>query len=340
MSTVLVRPCLPTDVDALFALAEQTGPGMTNLPADRDLLAKKIHRSVISFRKKVKQPGEEYYLFVLETTDTQQVIGCSAIVGAVGKEYPFYNYKVSREELVCISLGLHKTMDLLYLAHDYNDMSEVCSLFLLPQYRASHYGKLLSLSRFLFLADFPQQFGEKIFAEMRGVFDDKGQSPFWEGMVRHFFHMDFALADKLSSRGEKQFISDLMPRCPIYVSLLPLDAQAVIGQVHPAAKPALAFLQREGFRYQRYIDIFDGGPVVEAAREDLRTVSKSSIMVVERLVDEETVGVTTLLSNGAINFRACIAHIPTTHEQQIVLDKRTAEILQVGVGDKVRRIEL
>lgn len=51
-----------------------------------------------------------------------------------------------------------------------------------------------------------------------------------------------------------------MPKHPIYTHFLSDEAQSVIGQVHPQTAPARAVLEKEGFRYRNYVDIFDGGP--------------------------------------------------------------------------------
>ncbi len=54
-----------------------------------------------------------------------------------------------------------------------------------------------------------------------------------------------------------------MPKHPIDTHFLSQEAQDVIGQVHPQTAPARAVLEKEGFRYRNYIDIFDGGPTLE-----------------------------------------------------------------------------
>ncbi len=43
--------------------------------------------------------------------------------------------------------------------------------------------------------------------------------------------------DYLSGIGQKVFIAELMPRFPVYVDLLPKDAQEVIGKMHPHTLP-------------------------------------------------------------------------------------------------------
>lgn len=55
--------------------------------------------------------------------------------------------------------------------------------------------------------------------------------------------------------GQKAFIAELMPRHPLYVDMLPDDAKAAIGIVHPNTRPAYNLLLEEGLRYKGYIDI-------------------------------------------------------------------------------------
>ena len=55
-----------------------------------------------------------------------------------------------------------------------------------------------------------------------------------------------------------------MPPHPIYVTLLSEAAQEAIAQPHDGAMETFRLLQREGYRVGQHIDIFDGGPVLEA----------------------------------------------------------------------------
>ena len=127
------------------------------------------------------------------------------------------------------------------------------------------------------MAQFPERFTEKVFAEMRGVSDENGVSPFWESLGRHFFSIDFKEADELTAQGNKQFIAELMPNNPVYVNLPPQAARDVLGQVHQNTVPARRLLEQEGFRYENYVDIFDGGPSLEARVQDIRAVRDSRL---------------------------------------------------------------
>ena len=101
-------------------------------------------------------------------------------------------------------------------------------------------------------------------AELRGVMDQAGHSPFWDALGGRFFGMTFPEADEFNAVHGTQFIADLFPKTPIYVAMLPESAEAVIGQPHPTGRAALKMLENEGFDWDSYIDIFDGGPTVTA----------------------------------------------------------------------------
>ena len=133
-------------------------------------------------------------------------------------------------------------------------------------------GPLLAKSRLLFIAEFADRFAPKVIAELRGKLDADGRSPFWEGLGRHFFAMEYSTADYLTGIGQKSFVAELMPRYPVYANLLPDSARAVIGEVHDDTRAARTMLEQEGFRYEGYVDIFDAGPTVECFRDDIRAI--------------------------------------------------------------------
>ena len=112
---------------------------------------------------------------------------------------------------------------------------------------------------------------------MRGKLDADSRSPFWEGLGRHFFSMEYSTADYLTGIGQKSFVAELMPRHPVYVNLLPESARAVIGEVHDDTRPARALLEQEGFRYEGYVDIFDAGPTLECFRDNIHAMRQSVV---------------------------------------------------------------
>ncbi len=348
-----IRPIEMEDLDALVRLARRTGYGLTTLPPDPQLLAQRIRESLRGFAHGVEKPAGETYLLVLIDPD-EGLVGISGMVSKVGGFEPFYAYRLEQEVHVSKSLGKRTAIDTLHLVREHNGPSEIGSLFLTPAHRRGTNGRLLSLGRFLFMADHPECFDETVLAEMRGRIDHQGQSPFWEAVGSHFFQMPFPHADYLVMK-DKAFLAELMPQHPIYVPLLPKAAQGVVNQVHPETAPALHLLESEGFRRNGMVDIFEGGPVVECRRQDIRTIRESRFVSVKAVrgtgsalaaKDDahldwlSTKGVGYLLSNGKFkHFRACVGH-PQIEGESLILSHENAAALQVTEGDTVRMAPL
>ncbi|WP_337842155.1 arginine N-succinyltransferase [Rheinheimera sp.] len=333
---LLIRPIRAEDYPELYEIAVESGHGFTSLPVNEELLQRKINRSEASFAKTIQCPGDEGYLFVLQDSDTGRVLGTSAIEAAVGLEDAFYHYHLGKVVHSSRALGVYKAVDILTLCNDYTGVSELCTLFVREDSRKNNAGKLLSKIRFLFMAEFRQRFAERVIAEMRGVSDEAGNSPFWQWLQDSFFSVDFPTADYLTGIGQKVFIAELMPKYPIYVSLLSKEAQAVIGKVHDKTRPALAMLQSEGFSNTGYVDIFDAGPTVEAKVEHIRSVRNSRRLQVR--IGEVQGGQPWMICNTSLqNFRASWLYLPLREDDTVVtVPAATAQLLQVQNGDWVR----
>ena len=273
---MIVRPASLADLPALLLLARSAGAGLTTLPADAGRLGQRLEWAHRTFAGQAERADTDY-LFVLEDSQCQ-VVGICALAGAVGMREPWYNYRLGSLAATSRALGINRQLPTLFLGNDMTGHSELCSLFLHAGHRNGLNGRLLSKARFLFLAEYRQHFGDKVIAEMRGYCDEHGVSPFWEAVGRHFFKMDFAAADHLTGLGNKTFIAELMPKFPLPTCLLPEAARAVIGRVHPNTEPALGMLKAEGFGFRDYIDIFDGGPLIECATGDIRAVRDSQVL--------------------------------------------------------------
>lgn len=332
----VLRPVRETDLPALVTLARATGGGLTTLPPDAEFLDERIHESLRAFSPRVRKPGGEYYLFVLEDSATGEVVGTSGIASRVGGYEPFYSYEIRTERYVHRPLKIEKEIATLHLKESHRGPSEACSLFLRADHRREGNGRLLSLARFLFVGAFRRRFTDTIIAELRGYIDQTGRSPFWEAVGRPFFEFDFYRADVLSGLGEKEFIADLMPDHPIYVPLLPPEVQAVIGRVHQETEPALTLLRAEGFTATKEVDIFDAGPLVRAEVAELRTVRLAQTAKLREIVplpsaDEAR---SHLLTNGALDFRACLGTV-LPRGDGVALAQPLAEALRLRVGDIV-----
>ena len=111
--------------------------------------------------------------------------------------------------------------------------SELCTLYIHPDYRKSGLGRILSLVRFLYMAQYKRRFKSTVITEIRGILPD-GRCPFWDYVISPFFKMTFPQADFLSQTS-KEFIADLVPKYPIYVNLLPRFIDNLIGQAHSSS---------------------------------------------------------------------------------------------------------
>src|ERR1019366_2162428 len=174
---LVVRAVQEQDLDGLFALAEQTGGGMTTLKADRKSLGHRIEIACASFAEQIAPPQRDY-VFVMEECAGKQLVGVCAIKSAVGLDDPFYNYRIGTLVHSSNELKVFSRMETLYLSNDLTGSAELCSLFLHPDYRNGNNGRLLSKSRLLFIAQFPHLFSEKLIAELRGFQRADGTSPF------------------------------------------------------------------------------------------------------------------------------------------------------------------
>ena len=334
---MIVRPVRVTDLPALMDLVQQAGPGFTTLPVNEDRLVHRVRWAQRTFAEQVERADADY-LFVLEDDD-QQVVGVSAMSGAVGLREPWYNYRVGLTVSASPDLGIARQIPTLFLNNEMTGQSELCSLFLRHDQRQGTNGRLLSLGRLLFVAEFPQLFGDKLIAELRGSADEHGCSPFWDSLGRHFFKKEFSYADHLSGLGNKSFIAELMPRQPLYTCLLTEQAQAVIGKAHPNTVPAMKLLNAEGFAHQGYIDIFDAGPVIEAPVAKIRSVRDSQALVLAIGTPDEQAPVWLIHNRRLENCRITVAKARLVGNS-LVVDRLTAKRLQLQPGNSVRAVPL
>lgn len=333
---MLIRPVRTDDYDAVLAIAKLAGFGMTSLPADEGVLREKIEQSVASFAG--KKPGHESYFFVLEDNEKNTVVGTTGIKAHIGLNQPFYSYKLNTITQHSRDLELFSKHTLLQVVNDFTDCSEIGSLFLSPDYRRDRLGRLLSLCRFMFVAAFREKFSEQFIAEMRGVHDREGNSPFYNSIARHFFDMEFPKADYINATKGNQFISDLMPKYPIYMSLLPKEAQLVIGQPHPQSEGARAMLEREGFEWHGYVDIFDGGPTLQADRDELRVVKEAKTAQIAEVSDFIEAPKYMITNDRYADFRCVAGRLVVNAWGEAVISNRTARNLNVKIGDTIRFI--
>ncbi len=341
---LILRPCEMTDLPAIERIAAVSAVGITSLPPDREKLYDKLRSSVHSFSSEVDVNGEEIYFFVLENTATGEIVGTSGVVASAGFHDRFYSYR--NEIIVHASqeLKVSNKIHALHLCHDLTGLSLLTSFYIDPAYEHTEWPQLLSRARLLYMAEFPQRFADKLAAENPGLCDDEGHSPFWNAVGRRFFNMEYPQAEQLSGGRSKTFIAELMPQYPIYVPLLPAEAQLAIGQLHPVAELPFSILLDEGFEADTYVDIFDGGPTVEARLQTLRTIQGNRRLQVKLSggteAEFDSSAAPYLVANiAADTFRATIANA-CIERNAILIAPAVAASLQLKPGDYVRAAPL
>ena len=336
---LLIRVATLDDLDQLLELSRLVGSGMTSMPSDRQSWIDKLERSIADFERPDPSGNGDIYFMVMEDLNQNLIVGSGAVYAGIGLEKPFYSYKLATISASSEKLGLTVHTRTLSLVNDFVGATEIGSLFLRPEYRRDGIGKFLSRSRFLLLADFPERFDPRVFAEMRGWLNDKTESPFWDALGHKFFGLSFQKADFISAVDGFQFISDLMPKYPVYVDLLPEEAQAVIGRPHDDAAGALRILEKEGFSYNGYVDIFDAGPTISAQLDSIRSVAQSKLATVGTILDDAELADQTswIVSNASLpDYRMMRMPLVCDEQDQISISQTHAKAMGVQVGDSVR----
>jgi arginine N-succinyltransferase len=327
-----LRAALPRDLEPLYEMAKLTGGGFTNLPADRKALARKLERAEAAYARDENTLADEQFVLVLEK-HTGEVRGTCQLMTQVGQQWPFYSYRLNT--LTQHSEELKRTVraEMLSLCTDLEGCSEVGGLFLHPNERAGGLGLLLARSRYLFIAMHRKRFADRILAELRGVIDERGGSPFWDGVAGRFFGMTFQEADYFNAINGNQFIADLMPKHPVYVAMLSDSARSAIGVPHPSGRAAMRMLEEEGFAHEGYVDIFDGGPTMTARTDQVRSIREARCSTVVQT--DSMTGERVLLAAGRLaGFRCCYG-LCEAAEDGVVIDEAAAALLGVGPGDEV-----
>ena len=337
----IIRAARPDDVQPLYEMAKRTGGGFTNLPPDRTALAAKLERSAVAFARTEDEVVDDLFVFVLENVETGEVRGTCQIFAAVGQKWPFYSYRIGALTQHSEELGRTFRADILNLSTDLEGTTEVGGLFLHPGERSGGQGMLIARSRYLFIRNHRERFHDKTLAELRGVIDEAGGSPFWDGVAGRFFGMNFQDADEFNGKHGNQFIADLMPKHPVYIAMLPENARAVIGVPHPSGRAAMRMLEEEGFAWEKYVDIFDGGPTMTVRTDQIRSVHDavdSRISGIDDRLGDHKDGEKRLVTVGRLSdFRTAYGWVEFEGDE-VRLDPGCARLLGVEAGDTVTHV--
>jgi arginine N-succinyltransferase len=285
-----IRGAVSTDEDQLLVVAHHLNT--VNLPADREEIRGILELSQRSFSGAIKDPRRREYVFVVVDRAEQRIVGTSMIIGQLGRrDAPYVYVDAFEEERYSATLDRHFRHVVLKIGYSYAGPTEIGGLIVSPEYRKKpeRLGVLISYVRFLYIAMHRDWFRDELLAELLPPLEPDGTSHLWDAVGRKFTEMTYADADRLSKKN-KEFVKGLFPEGPIYASLLPENAQSVIGKVGAQTRGVEKMLRRVGFRYAWRVDPFDGGPHFTAATDEVTLVRAShAARVARRLGPGESV---------------------------------------------------
>jgi len=338
----VVRPAASGDLAALEALSAAT-PAVRTQPRTREAIGDAIERSQAAFAAQAHGSPEHSYLFVLEDAANRSLAGAAAMAASAGGSGSFFAFRNDIFVQASRDLNISHNVHALTLCSGLSNWTQLPGFRLLPPHRAKPEAALLSRARLLFAAAAPWRCGERFFASLPGMLDAGGRSPFWEALGRKFFQMDFAQAERIvGGTRNRTLIVELMPHYPVYVPLLAPDAQAALGQVHDEGALPLRLLRGEGFEVEDYVDIFDGGPIVQAHRKALRSFSQAMLRTVFAAPAGTVAGEDYLVATARDDqFRAVLVRCaPPEQTETIALPPAALRVLDVAAGEPVRCVKL
>lgn len=287
----------------------------------------------------------DLFMFVLEERESGGgggVLGTSQLISSMGGPgEPNVSLKLSRREMFSTSLQQGVTHITAKLTLDESGPTEIGGLILQPSYRGhkEKLGRFLSHVRFHFIALHRRMFSDRILAEMMGAITHQGEgggNTLWEYLGRRFINLTYLEADRFCQHS-KEFITALMPREEIYLTLLPPEARGVIAQVGPETLPARRMLEKLGFAYRDHVDPFDGGPHLEAKTDDLLPVRETFTAPLGGEAAAEACkrhGIVSVLNDEIAEgeFRAVQTAYDIRDKGAIWLPRETIEALEVKPG--------
>ena len=332
-----VRSVDTKDIDDLLRLSKQAV--FLNLPSDRTALTKLVTRSQASFKEKDRELDRLRFMLVIEDLEKKKVIGTCSIIAKHGTPTePHTFFHVLEKKKVSKSLHIGFLHQVLRLGFDYDGPTEIGGLVILPEYRGhkEKLGKLLSLSRFMYMAARPTNFEDNVLAELIPPLNDRGESAIWEEIGRKFTNLRYDEADKLS-RKNKEFFGALFPEGDIYTCMLAPEARESIGKVGPSTQPVKTMLEKIGFEYKDMIDPFDGGPHFWAKTSKIKPVKNTKSMKVE--LDKSKMKSSTKKSGILMSLDKkqifCTQGKFQIKGKTVFVDKNTQELLNIKKSSEV-----
>jgi arginine N-succinyltransferase len=333
-----IRGAVPADEDQLLAVARHLNT--VNLPDDRGEIRGILDTAQKSFTGAIKDPRRREYVFVLVDAAKGEIVGTSMIIGQLGRrDAPYIYVDVFEEERYSATLDKHFRHVVLKIGYSYNGPTEIGGLIVSPEHRKrpERLGLLISYVRFLYIKMHRELFRDELLAELLPPLEPDGTSHLWDAVGRKFTEMTYAEADRLSKKN-KEFVKGLFPEGAIYATLLPQNAQDVIGKVGAQTKGVERMLRRIGFRYAWRVDPFDGGPHFTAPTDEVLLVQRTREAAVSPIPGSSVPGTRALVAAAlqeAPFFRCLFSPCRAREDGSAEVPADVAQYLGVSGGDKV-----
>lgn len=337
-----IRAALPKDEEAIHRIARHLNT--VNLPHHLEGVRAILAESFKSFTGAIKDPKRREYVFVLHDLEKDRLIGTSMIFAQLGRrDAPYIYLDVVDEERYSHTLDKHFNHRTLSIGYSYNGPTEIGGLVMLPDYRLSpeRLGQFISYVRFLYIKMHRDLFRDEVLAELLPPLESDGTSHLWDALGRNFTGMTYAEADRLSKQN-KEFIRGLFPEGTIYASLLPKQAQDVIGKVGTTTRGVEKLLRRIGFRYAERVDPFDGGPHFTAPTDEISLVNRTAARTIGKIVDsplKERALLAVELREEPF-FRAVLSPATVGPKDELTVHASAAEHLGLAEGQSVWTLPL
>lgn len=331
-----IRAAVTGDEEQLLFIARHLNS--VNLPNNRDAIQEIVAEGHKSFSGAIQDPRLRQYVFVLvdltQGGEKGMIVGTSMIIAQLGRRgSPYIYFDVFDEEKYSATIDKHFHHTVLRIGYSYNGPTEIGGLVIMPDYRkgSEKLGTMISYVRFLYMAAHRGLFQEEILAELMPPLEPDGTSHLWEALGRKFTDMSYADADFLSKKN-KEFIKGLFPEGTIYASLLPEDAQRVIGKVGAQTRGVEKLLRRIGFRYAHRVDPFDGGPHFTARMDEITLVNETLRTKADRPITPDPTDKKALIAVSMPElpyFRAVIAAFRNEGERGVAVAEDAWQHLQL-----------
>lgn len=288
----VIRRARMDDAPTLLKLAKMVH--FINLPPDREIITEKITNARASFeraagvnRKQLtpkrhsgsggiseKTALAELFMFVLDDTENPGCLGTSQIVSQMGGPgNPNVCFKLELREKYSESLkfGTKTTVARIHL--DDSGPTEIGGLILQPSFRGhpAKLGRFISSVRFHFIGLHRKVFRPTVLAEMMAPITTDGENLIWNAIGRRFIPLSYTEADRFCQYS-REFMTALLPIGDIQLSILPPEVRMQFGEVGKETVPARRMLEKLGFKYENFVDPFDGGPYLFAKTDEISIV--------------------------------------------------------------------